>query len=81
MRIRAGLCCRQTGNIKEYLVKWKELGYEDISWEVEDDISTFQVQIDRFNTIRARGSVRTTKKRKGSVHESKDAKKKHKDFS
>lgn len=71
---------RQTGNIKEYLVKWKELGYEDISWEVEDDISTFQVQIDRFNTIRARGSVRTTKKRKGSVHESKDAKKKHKDF-
>ncbi|KAH7280823.1 hypothetical protein KP509_36G015700 [Ceratopteris richardii] len=73
---------RQTGDIKEYLVKWKELGYEDISWEVEEDIATFQAQIDRFNKIKSRravGSTAPSKKRKSTGNE-KEVAKKRKEF-
>ncbi|KAI5063399.1 hypothetical protein GOP47_0021946 [Adiantum capillus-veneris] len=73
---------RQTGEVKEYLVKWKELGYEDISWEVEEDIATFQAQIDRFNKIKSRRAVSSTinpKKRKGPGNE-KETSKKRKEF-
>ncbi|MCO5577201.1 hypothetical protein L7F22_031025 [Adiantum nelumboides] len=73
---------RQTGDVKEYLVKWKELGYEDIFWEVEEDIATFQAQIDRFNKIKSRravSSIMNPKKRKGSGNE-KETFKKRKEF-
>eukprot|EP00250_Pteridium_aquilinum_P017954 c23861_g1_i1 orf=626-5110(-) len=69
---------RQNGDVREYLVKWKELGYEDISWEVEEDIATFQTQIDRFNKIKSRRAV-NPKKRKGPGNE-KEVSKKRKDF-
>lgn len=59
-------------------MKWKELGYEDISWEVEEDIATFQTQIDRFNKIKARRAV-NPKKRKGPGND-KEVSKKRKDF-
>ncbi|MCO5576552.1 hypothetical protein L7F22_030364 [Adiantum nelumboides] len=73
---------RQTGDVKEYLVKWKELGYEDVSWEVEEDIATFQAQIDRFNKIKIRqavSSIINPKKRKGPGNE-KETFKKRKEF-
>jgi hypothetical protein len=35
-------------------VKWKELTYEECTWENESDISAFQPQIQRFNEIRSR---------------------------
>lgn len=69
---------RQTGNVKEFLVKWKELGYDDISWEVEEDIATFQAQIDRFNKIKSRRAI-TPKKRKGAGND-REVFKKRKDF-
>lgn len=69
---------RQTSDGKEYLVKWKELGYEDTSWEVEEDIATFQTQIDRFNKIKSRRAV-NPKKRKNQGNE-KEVLKKRKDF-
>ncbi|WVZ82247.1 hypothetical protein U9M48_029533 [Paspalum notatum var. saurae] len=39
---------------REYYVKWKELTYEECTWETESDISAFQPQIERFNEIQSR---------------------------
>jgi len=39
---------------KEYLVKWKELPYDECYWELESDISAFQIEIERFNTFQSR---------------------------
>lgn len=69
---------RQSSDAKEYLVKWKELGYEDISWEVEEDIATFETQIDRFNKIKSRRAI-NPKKRKSPGND-KEVSKKCKDF-
>ncbi|KAG2604632.1 hypothetical protein PVAP13_4NG114681 [Panicum virgatum] len=38
----------------EYYVKWKELTYDECTWENESDISAFQPQIERFNDIQSR---------------------------
>lgn len=35
-------------------MKWKELPYDECTWEVESDISAFQSQIERFNMIQSR---------------------------
>lgn len=35
-------------------MKWKELTYEECTWENESDISAFQPQIERFNEIQSR---------------------------
>ncbi|KAK1375866.1 CHD3-type chromatin-remodeling factor PICKLE-like [Heracleum sosnowskyi] len=51
---------------KEYLVKWKELSYEECSWEFQSDISSFQSEIDKFNKIRSRYGKETSKKPKSS---------------
>lgn len=50
---------------REYYVKWKELTYDDCTWENESDISVFQPQIERFNEIQSR--------RKKSIEKSKSA--------
>ncbi|KAL6606072.1 hypothetical protein ACP70R_041725 [Stipagrostis hirtigluma subsp. patula] len=39
---------------REYYVKWKELSYDECTWENESDISAFQPQIERFNEIQSR---------------------------
>ncbi|KAL0833750.1 hypothetical protein Bca101_085639 [Brassica carinata] len=39
------------GEDKEYLVKFKELSYDECYWESESDISTFQNEIQRFKDI------------------------------
>ncbi|XP_062228270.1 CHD3-type chromatin-remodeling factor PICKLE-like [Phragmites australis] len=39
---------------REYYVKWKELSYDECTWESESDISAFQTQIERFNEIQSR---------------------------
>lgn len=51
---------------KEYLVKWKELPYDECSWEFQSDISSFQSEIDKFNRIRSRYGKETLKKPKSS---------------
>ncbi|CAA7041549.1 unnamed protein product [Microthlaspi erraticum] len=43
--------CRGVDGDKEYLVKYKELPYDECYWESESDISTFQNQIRRFKEI------------------------------
>ncbi|XP_013591527.1 PREDICTED: CHD3-type chromatin-remodeling factor PICKLE [Brassica oleracea var. oleracea] len=43
--------CRGESEEKEYLVKFKELSYDECYWESESDISTFQNEIQRFKDI------------------------------
>ncbi|XP_019089022.1 PREDICTED: CHD3-type chromatin-remodeling factor CHR7 [Camelina sativa] len=45
------LACREEGDGKEYLVKFKELNYDETYWEAESDISAFQNEIQRFEDI------------------------------
>uniref|UniRef100_A0A0D9WMM4 CHD3-type chromatin-remodeling factor PICKLE n=1 Tax=Leersia perrieri TaxID=77586 RepID=A0A0D9WMM4_9ORYZ len=46
---------------REYYVKWKELNYDECTWENESDISVFQPQIERFNEIQSRRKKSTDK--------------------
>ncbi|KAJ6853702.1 CHD3-type chromatin-remodeling factor PICKLE [Iris pallida] len=71
---------RKFGNKYEYYVKWKELGYDECTWEVDSDISAFQPQIDRFYKIRSRGRNKSFGKTKVSNREPKDLKHKQKEF-
>ncbi|XP_074276619.1 CHD3-type chromatin-remodeling factor PICKLE-like isoform X1 [Silene latifolia] len=71
------LACRGDDE-KEYLVKWKELPYDECYWEFEADISAFQPEIERFNWIQARHH--RPSKLKKVPHDAMDSQKKHKDF-
>uniref|UniRef100_J3MBV3 Uncharacterized protein n=1 Tax=Oryza brachyantha TaxID=4533 RepID=J3MBV3_ORYBR len=46
---------------REYYVKWKELTYDECTWENESDISVFQPQIEQFNEIQSRRKKSTDK--------------------
>lgn len=46
--------CFRGDDDKEYLVKWKELSYDECYWEFESDISEFQADIERFNRFQSR---------------------------
>jgi hypothetical protein len=59
------------------LVKWKELGYDEATWEVEEDVAAFQAEIEKFKEIMSRPAMR---KRKGAVLDNKDLKRRRKDF-
>jgi len=59
------------------LVKWKELGYDEATWEVEEDVLAFQAEIDKFKEIMSRQALR---KRKGSALDNKDPKRRRRDF-
>lgn len=50
------IATRKKGDEREYFVKWKELPYDECSWEVESDISAFQSQIVRFQEIQHRSA-------------------------
>lgn len=69
--------CRHNGDITEYLVKWKELGYDEATWEVEEDVLAFQSEVDKFKEIMSRQGLR---KRKGSALDNKDLKRRRRDF-
>ncbi|XP_059076152.1 CHD3-type chromatin-remodeling factor PICKLE isoform X5 [Cryptomeria japonica] len=72
--------CRMTGNVYEYLIKWKDLPYDMCTWEVEKDISAFQDQINKYNVIQARGQFCMFRACNGPVLDSREAKCKIKDF-
>ncbi|CAL5415623.1 unnamed protein product [Camellia sinensis] len=42
---------------RQYLVKWKGLGDEEISWEREADLSAFQDEIDAYWAKSSRAST------------------------
>ncbi|KAJ6354727.1 hypothetical protein OIU77_005351 [Salix suchowensis] len=63
---------------KEYLVKYKELPYDECYWEFESDVSAFQPEIERFNRIQSRSHK--SSKQKSSLQDVTDSKKKSKEF-
>lgn len=72
--------CRGDDDEKEYLVKWKELSYDDCYWEFESDISAFQPEIDRFNRIQSRSRKLHSSKQKTSIKDAAESKNKQKEF-
>ncbi|XP_027333357.1 CHD3-type chromatin-remodeling factor PICKLE [Abrus precatorius] len=61
------LACRGADDKKEYLVKWKELPYDECYWELESDISAFQSEIERFNVFQLRSRKIFSGKQKSGV--------------
>ncbi|KAK8465456.1 hypothetical protein PHAVU_009G088700 [Phaseolus vulgaris] len=74
------LSCRGDDDEREYLVKWKELPYDECYWEFESDISAFQPEIERFNRFRSRSSKFSSSKHKQSVKDDTELKKQQKEF-
>ncbi|KAK8520286.1 hypothetical protein V6N13_031255 [Hibiscus sabdariffa] len=75
------LACRgDDDGEKEYLVKYKELSYDECYWEFESDISAFQPEIERFNKIQSRSRNSSGSKQKSSLQDAVESKKKSKEF-
>ncbi|KAF5181479.1 Chd3-type chromatin-remodeling factor pickle, partial [Thalictrum thalictroides] len=71
---------RENGNEKEFLVKWKDLAYDDCYWELESDISAFQPEIEKYDKIMARMHKSSSTKHKSYIRDAREVKKKSKDF-
>ncbi|KAK2452874.1 protein CHROMATIN REMODELING [Trifolium repens] len=74
------IACRGDGDEREYLVKWKELPYDESTWELESDISTFQAEIERFNLFQSRSRKFSYDKQKRSVNNDAGLTKQQKEF-
>ncbi|KAF9614280.1 hypothetical protein IFM89_017081 [Coptis chinensis] len=74
------LASREDGDEREYLVKWKELSYDECYWEDESDISAFQPEIEKFNKIQSRMRKSSTGKHKSYIRDAKESRKKAKEF-
>lgn len=59
-------------------MKWKELQYDECSWESESDISAFESEIERFHIIQARRRRHSSKMR--SLLRDSESHKKPKEF-
>ncbi|XP_059290027.1 CHD3-type chromatin-remodeling factor PICKLE-like [Lycium ferocissimum] len=73
------LARRGDGEEKEYLVKWKELPYDECYWEFESDISSFLHEIERYHTVQSRRK-KSSSKQKGVATETTESNKKSKEF-
>ncbi|XP_054798276.1 CHD3-type chromatin-remodeling factor PICKLE isoform X2 [Prosopis cineraria] len=74
------LACRGHDDEKEYLVKWKELSYDECYWESESDISAFQPEIERFTKFHSRSRRSASSKQKSSIKDGAEEKKQQKEF-
>ncbi|GMG98953.1 hypothetical protein Nepgr_000793 [Nepenthes gracilis] len=74
------LACRGEDDEKEYLVKWKELSYDNCYWEFESDISAFEPEIERFYRIQSKRRKKSSIKPKNASHDATELQKKHKEF-
>lgn len=63
---------------KEYLVKWKELPYDECSWEVESDIASFHSEIEKYDRIQSQKV--SAGKQKSNLRDAMEVKNKQKDF-
>lgn len=53
-QLRASLPRHNADDSLEYLVKWKELGYDECTWELENDIAAFGDAIERYRRFKKR---------------------------
>ncbi|XP_073223963.1 CHD3-type chromatin-remodeling factor PICKLE isoform X2 [Cicer arietinum] len=74
------LDCRGEDDAKEYLVKWRELPYDECHWELETDISSFQAEIERFNIFQSRSRKYSSSKQKSSVKDDAVLKQQQREF-
>ncbi|KAL6345794.1 hypothetical protein AAG906_017546 [Vitis piasezkii] len=74
------IACRGNDDEREYLVKWKELSYDECYWEFESDISAFQPEIERFNKIQSRSRKLSSSKQKVTIRDISDSKRKQREF-
>uniref|UniRef100_A0A7N0U7Q7 CHD3-type chromatin-remodeling factor PICKLE n=1 Tax=Kalanchoe fedtschenkoi TaxID=63787 RepID=A0A7N0U7Q7_KALFE len=74
------IACRGTDEQKEYLVKWKELGYDECHWESESDLSAFRPEIERFHKFNSRPRRSSARKEKSQNLETAEPSKKQKEF-
>ncbi|XP_031482496.1 CHD3-type chromatin-remodeling factor PICKLE [Nymphaea colorata] len=74
------LATRKGSGEREYLVKWKDLPYDECYWEVESDICAFKLQLERFNSINDRKLKSSFAKSKSSTRDGKDSKRKQSSF-
>lgn len=58
-------------------MKWKELQYDDCSWELESDIASFHQEIEFFYRIQSQNS---TAKQKSNLDGAIELKNRQKDF-
>lgn len=69
---------REVEHGKEYLVKWKELPYDECSWEMESDITSFRNEIEKFDRIHSQKV--TAGKQKSNFCDAMEVKNRQKDF-
>ncbi|KAL5785967.1 hypothetical protein ACOSQ2_008359 [Xanthoceras sorbifolium] len=74
------LACRGEDDEKEYLVKYKELSYDECYWEFESDISAFQPEIERFHKIQSKSHKLSSNKQKSSHQDATETTKKPREF-
>ncbi|XP_057800012.1 CHD3-type chromatin-remodeling factor PICKLE-like isoform X2 [Salvia miltiorrhiza] len=72
------IACREVEHGKEYLVKWKELPYDESSWEVESDIASFHSEIEKYDRIQSQKV--SAGKQKSNLRDAMEVKNKHKEF-
>lgn len=80
IHIKYFLWLRGHDDEKEYFVKWKELSYDECSWESESDISAFQPEIERFSKFQSRSRRSASSKQKKSGKDGAEEKKQLKEF-
>lgn len=73
-------CCRGDEDGKEYLVKYKELSYDECYWEFASDILAFQPEIEKFNKIQSRSSKLSSNKQKSTPQDGAKSTMKLKEF-
>lgn len=59
-------------------MKWKELPYDECSWEVESDITSFRSDIEKFDRIHSQKL--TAGKQKSNFRDAMEVKSRQKDF-
>ncbi|KAL3656097.1 hypothetical protein CASFOL_000493 [Castilleja foliolosa] len=72
------IACREVADEgKEYYVKWKELSYDECSWELESTIASFHKDIEKFNRIQSQYYKVSAAKQKRKLSDCMEIKKKH----
>ncbi|XP_051119947.1 CHD3-type chromatin-remodeling factor PICKLE-like [Andrographis paniculata] len=74
------IACREVEEVKEYLVKWKELPYDECSWELESDIASFHKEIEKYNQMQCQSDHGSATKQKIDSPDDLESKKKPKEF-
>ncbi|KAM7276909.1 hypothetical protein ACFE04_018775 [Oxalis oulophora] len=74
------IAVRGDEGMEEYLVKYKELAYDECYWEFKSDISAFQPEIERFHAFQSRSRKNSSNKQKSSLRDSSESKKKANEF-